>query len=128
MRVGLERMSPDLVEDPRFKKAVSLFNLSEWYEAHDSFEELWHETDDPQRRTLQGFLQISVAELHLERGNLVGATILYGEGLGRLRTLGTPDLGFDLDLFCSCIEKRLKLLQLKADLSECTNPVLILKK
>ena len=114
----------DNYQDSRLKKAVSLFNQAKWYEAHDVFEEMWHEINGPERRTIQGFLQVAVAQLHLERGNTRGATILYGEGLGRLRSLGTPDLGFDVETLCSCIEQRLKLLQEKADPALCDLPSL----
>ena len=34
--------------DPRFQQGVELFNAGEWYAAHDLFEELWHETADPE--------------------------------------------------------------------------------
>ncbi len=71
-------------DDPRFQQAVDLFNRRAWYEAHDAFEEIWHETAGADRRLLQGILQIAVAHVHLERGNLRGATILLGEGVGRL--------------------------------------------
>ena len=76
-----------LLDDPRFPKALELFNSGAWYEAHDAFEELWHEQMDPERKLLQAIVQISVAHVHLERGNLRGATILLGEGIGRLTAL-----------------------------------------
>lgn len=86
-----------LMADPRFQEAVRLFNAGEWYACHDRFEELWHETAGPLRPVLQGILQLAVAQLHLERGNLRGATILTGEGLGRLGPAGAHRLGLDLD-------------------------------
>ena len=113
-----------VLEDPRFIKALTLFNNAEWYEAHDAFEELWHETSGPERRTLQGLLQVSVAQLHLERGNLKGATILYGEGLGRLKDPGTPDLGLNIADFCIWIETRLQILQKNRDPEDRTVPAL----
>ena len=58
--------------DPRFQQGLELFNAGEWYAAHDLFEELWHETADPERRSLQGILQVAVAQLHLQRGNRRG--------------------------------------------------------
>ena len=87
----------------RFKRALDLLNSEDWYPAHDAFEELWHETSGPERITIQAFLQIAVAQLHLENGNKNGATILYGEALGRLTKLGAPDLGFDIDKLGKCI-------------------------
>ena len=110
--------------DPRFGQAIELFNSQEWYAAHDVFEELWHETADPERRSLQGILQVAVAQLHLQRANKRGAMILFGEALGRLRRPGTPDLGLDLQALCSVVEQRLQRLQQDADPESCTVPEL----
>ena len=110
--------------DPRFHKGVDLFNAGEWYAAHDLFEELWHETADPERRSLQGILQVAVAQLHLQRGNRRGATILFGEALGRLKRPGTPDLGLDLASLCRAAQQRLEVLQQDGDPESCTVPVL----
>ena len=113
-----------ITNDPRFSKALDLFNSAQWYLAHDAFEELWFEAYGPERKILQGLLQIAVAQLHLEKGNNVGATILYGEGLGRLRSTGIPDLGIDLDLVCNCVQSRLEALQQELDPEKCSTPVL----
>ena len=110
--------------DPRFQQGVELFNAGEWYAAHDLFEELWHETADPERRSLQGILQVAVAQLHLQRGNRRGATILFGEALGRLKRPGTPDFGLDLASLCRAAQQRLETLQQDGDPESCTVPVL----
>ena len=110
--------------DPRFQQGLDLFNAGEWYAAHDLFEELWHETADPERRSLQGILQVAVAQLHLQRGNRRGATILFGEALGRLKRPGTPDLGLDLEALCRAAQQRLEALQQDRDPESCTVPVL----
>ena len=110
--------------DPRFQQGVELFNAGEWYAAHDLLEELWHETADPERRSLQGILQVAVAQLHLQRGNRRGATILFGEALGRLRRPGTPDLGLDLASLCRAAQQLLEVLQQDGDPESCTVPVL----
>ena len=116
-----------LSEDDRFQIAIDYFNSGQWYLAHDSFEELWHESIGLERNTLQGILQISVAQLHLERNNKNGATILFGEALGRLKRIGTFDLGLDLDNLCNCIEQRLSSLHLNRDVDLCTVPSLLKK-
>lgn len=100
-----------LMADPRFGDSVALFNAGQWYACHDGFEELWHETQGPSRRVLQGILQIAVAHLHLERGNRRGATVLLGEGLGRLRSSGPSSLGVDLEALRCCALRRLQALQ-----------------
>ncbi len=123
MVVNKDNFSNVLV-DPRFEAALALFNSGEWYSAHDAFEELWHETNGVERRTLQGFLQVAVAQVHLERGNKNGAAILYGESLTRLRKIDTPDFGLDVQQLCKCVEKRLKLLQEGQDPKYCSLPSL----
>ena len=91
-------------KDPRFQEAIDLFNSQEWYLAHDSFEDLWHETAGVERNTLQAILQVAVAQLHLERGNTNGALILFGEALGRINNIASSDLGLELDVLVASIE------------------------
>ncbi|MFN5194071.1 MAG: DUF309 domain-containing protein, partial [Cyanobacteriota bacterium] len=100
-----------LRRDPRLQRAIDLFNAGDWYACHDGFEELWHETQGPTRPVLQGILQIAVAHLHLERGNRRGATVLLGEGLGRLQAYGPVQLGLDLDHLRSGAQALLAALQ-----------------
>jgi predicted metal-dependent hydrolase len=114
-----------LMADPRFGEAVRLFNAGEWYACHDGFEELWHETQGPCRKALQGVLQIAVAQLHLERGNLRGATVLLGEGIGRLRPYGTSVLGWSLDPLLDAAQRRLRVLQQGRDPAEEPMPQLV---
>lgn len=100
-----------MAADPRLRESVDLFNAAAWYPCHDGFEALWHETDGPMRAVLQGILQIAVAHIHLERGNLHGATVLIGEGLGRLSDAGDRALGLDLGLLRLRAAARLAALQ-----------------
>ncbi len=115
----------ELMADPRLGAAISLFNAREWYACHDGFEELWHETGGPMRPVLQGILQVAVAHLHLERGNLRGATILLGEGLGRLQGAGPEALGLNLQLLRGQAQARLQALQAGDDPGELPCPVLV---
>tara|TARA_B100001989_G_C24338105_1_gene363584 strand:- start:279 stop:647 length:369 start_codon:yes stop_codon:yes gene_type:complete len=104
--------------------ALNLFNKHEWYEAHDAFEEIWNTVDGDERQVIQGILQVSVSQFHLSKGNLNGATILLGEGLGRIKTRTQINLGIDLESFCGCLEDLLSKLQYKKTLSEKDKPFL----
>ena len=112
------------ISDARFELGMKLFNSCQWYKSHDVFEEIWHETGGPERQLLQGILQVAVAQVHLENSNINGATILYGEALGRLKNFQLGDLGIDIAGLCKCITKRLEFLQIGKDLSTCSLPVL----
>lgn len=111
--------------DPRLAKAIALFNASDWYACHDGFEALWHETAGAMRPVLQGILQIAVAELHHERGNRRGATILMGEGLGRLHGVADGALGLNLSTLRDCAQRRLLALQQERSLAALQLPRLL---
>ena len=104
--------------------ALNLFNNHDWYEAHDAFEEIWNSLYGDERQVIQGILQVSVSQFHLSKGNLNGATILLGEGLGRIRSRTKINLGIDLESFCSCLENLLRKLQYKETLNESDKPFL----
>ena len=110
-----------------FFDALNLFNNQKWYEAHDAFEDIWNTLDGDERQIIQGILQVSVSQFHLSKGNLNGATILMGEGLGRIKNRTNIDLGLDLDSFCKCLEELLRKLQYKEVLNENDKPSLLIK-
>ena len=104
--------------------ALNLFNNHKWYEAHDAFEDIWNSVDGDERQIIQGILQVSVSQFHLSKGNFNGATILLGEGLGRIKTRTKINLGIDLESFCLCLEDLLRKLQCKEVLNENDKPFL----
>ena len=112
------------INDSRFKIGMKLFNSCQWYKSHDVFEEIWHETGGSERQLLQGILQVAVAQVHLENNNINGATILYGEALGRLKKFKLANLGLDIVGLCECITERLEFLQIGKDVAICSLPFL----
>ena len=111
------------------KEAIDLFNNQKWYEAHDAFEDIWNDLVGDERQIVQGILQVSVSQFHLNKGNLNGAMILLGEGLGRIRNRVSEDLGIDLLLFCSILESLLNKLHTNIPLNQSDIPFLkIIKK
>ena len=114
-------------EDSLFD-ALNLFNKQKWYEAHDAFEDIWNTLDGDERQIIQGILQVSVSQFHLSKGNLNGATILLGEGLGRIKNRTNIDFGIDLESFCICLEELLRKLQYREELNENDKPYLLRKE
>ena len=107
--------------------ALNLFNNQKWYEAHDAFEDIWNTVDGDERQIIQGILQVSVSQYNLNKGNINGATILLGEGLGRIKNRINIDIGIDLESFCKCLEELLKKLQYKEELTKEDKPFLVRK-
>ena len=122
--ISLDKQEDSFVNDSRFEIGMNLFNSCQWYKSHDVFEEIWHETGGSERQLLQGILQVAVAQVHLENSNINGATILYGEALGRLKRYQLTNLGLDIAGLCKCVNKRLEFLQIGKDISSCSLPVL----
>ena len=116
----------DSFED-NFLNALNLFNKQKWYEAHDAFEDIWNTLDGDERQIIQGILQVSVSQFHLSKGNLNGATILLGEGLGRIKNRTNINLGIELENFCKCLEELLRKLQHNEELNENDKPYIIRK-
>ena len=108
-----------------FFNALNLFNNQKWYEAHDAFEDIWNTLDGDERQIIQGILQVAVSQFHLSKGNLNGATILLGEGIGRIKPRTNINLGIDLETFCKNLENLLMKLQYKRELDEKDKPYLI---
>ena len=106
------------------KEAIDLFNNQKWYEAHDAFEDLWNDLVGDERQIVQGILQVSVSQYHLNKGNLNGAMILIGEGLGRIRNKVSEDLEIDLILLCNNLETLLNKLHSKMPLNQSDVPFL----
>ncbi len=111
--------------EENFLNALNLFNDQKWYEAHDAFEDIWNTIDGDERQIIQGILQVAVSQFHLSKGNLNGATILLGEGLGRIKNRTKINLGIDLQTFCKCLEELLRKLQYKEELNENDKPYLV---
>ena len=104
--------------------AIDLFNHQKWYEAHDAFEDLWNDLVGDERQIIQGILQVSVSQFHLNKGNINGAMILLGEGLGRIRTRVSDDLGIDLFSLCRNLESLLDKLHTNIPLDDKDIPFL----
>jgi predicted metal-dependent hydrolase len=72
-----------------YRRGIRLFNLREFYEAHEVWEDVWRESQGMEKRFLQGLIQAAVALHHHSTGNVVGAGSLMQRGLGNLA--GCPE-------------------------------------
>lgn len=63
--------------EPRLQEFIRLFNDKEFFEAHETLESLWIETEGPEKDFYKGLIQCAVAFVHLERGNYKGARKLF---------------------------------------------------
>lgn len=76
--------------------AIRQFNNREWYDCHETIEELWLGETGEMRNFLQGTLQISVALLHWRNGNHGGAVSLLASGVKYLKCVSDVCLWVDV--------------------------------
>ena len=62
-----------------FQEGLTHFKSGEYFEAHESWEELWSDFYLKDRRFVQGLIQLSVSFVHLENNNLNGAKSLLNK-------------------------------------------------
>jgi len=66
-------------------RAFGEFNRGDWYDCHETLEDLWIGSEDETRWFYQGILQIAVALLHWRNGNYGGAISLLVSGVNYLQ-------------------------------------------
>ena len=84
------------VDFERFSTGISLFNRAQFFDAHEVLEDVWRPSAEPERKFLQGLIQVAVALHHHSKGNLAGATSLLKRAARNLE--GYPDDFCELSL------------------------------
>jgi predicted metal-dependent hydrolase len=67
-----------------FERGVEEFNGQFFFEAHDTWEELWRETSGPDKLFYQGLIQTAVGFYHLSNKNYKGACSQFGKAISKL--------------------------------------------
>ena len=93
--------------DHRYLAGIVHFNRRDFFEAHEVWEDLWHETAGPDRRFFQGLIQAAVAVYHAGNGNARGARRLFHSGRRYMSAYPDRHLGMDLPAFWTALETAL---------------------
>ena len=62
-----------------FNEGLDHYRSGDYFEAHESWEELWSDYYLEDRKFIQGLIQLSVSFVHLENNNLKGAKSLLNK-------------------------------------------------
>jgi predicted metal-dependent hydrolase len=93
--------------DPRYLAGIDLFNRREFFDAHEVWEDLWHDTSGPDRRFYQGLIQAAVAVYHAGNGNVPGARRLFHSGRRYMSDFPAGHLGLNAMAFWIEMERAL---------------------
>jgi len=83
--------------DRRYLAGIEHFNVCDFFEAHEAWEELWTEYQGPSRKFYQGLIQVAVCLHHFGNGNARGAIKLYHSSRGYLNEYRPFHEGVNLD-------------------------------
>lgn len=70
-------------------EGLQCYRNGEFFLAHEHWEGVWLQCEEPDKRFLQGLIQIAAAFHHLQRGNTPGTASLLRAALRKLE--GFPD-------------------------------------
>ncbi len=76
-------MHPTEAEE-KFRRGIAQFNHGKFFEAHETWEEIWLTTAEPEKTFLQGLIQVAAAFHHYSRKNHRGTRSLLQAGLKKL--------------------------------------------
>lgn len=90
--------------DARYLDGIRYFNECDFFEAHESWEELWADYQGPSRHFYQGLIQVAVCLHHFGNGNIRGARKLYNSSTNYLKKYAPHHEGIDLEKLFSELE------------------------
>ena len=79
-----------------FAKGLAAFNARDFYDAHEYWEDLWRDFQLPDRKFVQGLIQLAVGCFHLTNDNLNGARGLFTKTLPKLEPYAPRQRGLDV--------------------------------
>ncbi len=98
-------------------EGIRLFNDTDFFSAHDIFEELWVECDREDRFFFQGLVQISVGYYYLLYGNFCGCLSQFKKGNRKLISYLPNYKSINVELLVDDIELIIKELnEISSDL------------
>lgn len=92
-------MSEAAEYEPRYLAGVLLFNDRAFFEAHEVWESLWHETTGSDRRFIQALIQAAVCLFHFGNKNVRGAARLLESSYNYMKPFAPQHLGLDVAAF-----------------------------
>lgn len=113
--------------DSRYLAGIELFNRGEFFEAHEVWEDLWHECDSADRRFYQALIQAAVAAYHWSRGNATGAKRLYHSGRKYMEPYRPTHRGLAIDDFWNAMATHLAGALDSPNAANATAPIIVLE-
>ena len=92
-------------------EGLRCYGAREFFDAHEHWEGVWLQLQEPEKTFLQALIQMAAAFHHLQRNNPRGATSLLRTSLRRLESCFDLSAGISVAPLCDEIRDWLKLLE-----------------
>jgi|SRR6266702_4963194 len=90
-------------------EGLKCYRAEQFFDAHEHWESVWLGLEDPEKKFLQGLIQVTVAFHHFTKKNYRGTQSLLEAALTRLKSIPAPSFaGIDHICLCSDIEEWLR--------------------
>jgi|SRR6185312_9509351 len=99
-------------------EGLRCYEAGEFFAAHEAWEAVWLQSEEPDKTFLQGVIQVTAAFHHLQRNNPLGATLLLQAALRRLEPYPPNFGGISAALLSNDIRERLQALHSDPSLRE----------
>ncbi len=107
-------------------QGIREFNRRDWFECHETVEDLWIGAEGEVRDFYQGLIQIAIALHHWRNGNFGGAVNLFKGGAGYLRRVADKCQWVDVaGLIADSDRVRTALEELGEERMESLDPALV---
>ena len=91
-----------------FHEGVELFNDGEWFEAHETWEDIWHLATGPKKLFYQGLIQCAVTIEHVRRGNPRGVRTVWKNAQPKFDGLPQVYMGVNIPRLLGDMEKMIR--------------------
>jgi predicted metal-dependent hydrolase len=112
--------------DARYLAGIDHFNRGDYFDAHEVWEDLWHNCVPSDRLFYQSLIQAAVALYHWGNSNRSGASRLYASGLEKMSGYRPIHHGLDVADFWRQVEAALAGIWVDSPKSPAPNPQIVL--
>ena len=92
-------------------EGLRCYRAGQFFAAHEAWESVWLECQEPEKMFLQGLIQVTAAFHHLQRDNPRGTALLLQAALGRLESYPIRFGGISVTLLCNDIREWIQALE-----------------
>ena len=97
-----------ILEKKLYLDGIHLFNTHEYFEAHETWEDIWHMAYGLKHEFYQGMIQAAVALEHYRRSNPRGVVSLFKSYPPKFRNVPERFMGMNVKWFLGAMERVLR--------------------